>query len=93
LGELSFSKTVVRASPNICFSQKWLFVSPRTFVFLKSGSSCLPERLFFSKTVVRASPNVCFSQKWLFQPVETEKGIPNEAYPFAFYNDETTFIR
>jgi len=43
--------------------------------------------------VVRAPPNGFFSQKWLFQPVETEKGIPNEAYPFAFYNDETTFIR
>ena len=68
---LFFSETVVRAPPNACFSQKRLFVHPRTLVFLKNGCSCLPERLFFSKTVVRAPPNVCFSQKRLFRTCRT----------------------
>ena len=68
---LFFSKTVVRASPNVCFPQNRLFVHPRTFVFLKNGCSCTSERLFSSKTVVRAPPNACFSQKRLFRTCRT----------------------
>ena len=68
---LFFLKMVVRAPPNACFSQKRLFVHPRTFVFLKNGCSCTSERLFSSKMVVPHLLNACFSQKRLFQPLGT----------------------
>ena len=66
---LFFSKMVVRASPNACFSQKRLFRTCRTLVFLKNGCSAPAERLFFSKTIVPTPWNVRFSQNQLFQPL------------------------
>ena len=68
---LFFSKTVVRASPNVCFPQNRLFVHPRTLVFLKSGCSAPAERLFSSKMVVPHLPNAYFSQKRLFRTCRT----------------------
>ena len=66
---LFFSKIVVRAPPNACFSQKRLFAHPRTLVFLKTGCSAPAERLFSSKMVVPHLLNTCFSQNRLFQPL------------------------
>ena len=63
---------------SMLISQKQVFATRRTSIFLKNDCSPPAERVFFSKTSVRHPSNEYFSQKQAFVTRRTSIFLKNE---------------